>query len=156
LKLIRRTTNSAKINIFFAFIICGVVTYLTSFRNIFMNVISSEFLLNYFGVFLGISLSLITFIHSVTREDINGDKAQNVLREMFDELRSDIRFIFKLFVFALILITIERIIIVQMHTFSNTYRWLRICIDYFRNVAMILSLFSMKDVIECVFVLIIR
>jgi hypothetical protein len=144
-KIIDFVVNSLKVMV--CFLISLVISILV-YGKTGESFISTMFLINYFGVFLGIILAIISFIYSVIRDEY---EAQPRIKDIFTELRDDTMLVFYLFVLSLALYVIERVNIVII-----LYGWnlATFGIEVIRNFMLLLSLMAIYDIIQCMFIII--
>jgi hypothetical protein len=110
--------------------------------------VTSSFIINFLGVLLGISITLITYIHTIVSSVQN--RNDNTVSQIFIELKHNTYFVFLSFVIAILIKGIEKLDfpLVSMGSFIK-YKVL--LVDIFRNFILFTSLFTVYDILGCLF-----
>ena len=112
--------------------------------------ISTSFLVNYLGVFLGISITLVTYIHTTL---LGVNEKGNYKKYIFRELKHNTLFIFTLFICSILIMGIEKIDF-PFVLLGELVKYKYLVIDFIRNLFLFLSLYGMYDTISSLFILI--
>lgn len=110
------------------FLLSGLITRLTVLEKQ-PSFITYGFLVNYLGVFLGIVITLITFIYSVIKQIMNDDKEAGGI---YSELKDDTYFIFWMFIIALLIMAFSSIDIPYV-TLNGIYINKVVIFDFVKN-----------------------
>lgn len=113
--------------------------------------INSLFLVNYLGIFIGISITLVIYIHTT----IATFKEESSICNILKELKQDTLLVFWFFVFSILIMGIERIDNPWI-SLGNYLQYKLFIIDLIRNLTLFLSIYAMYDILGCLFILIFK
>lgn len=137
-------------SIIICIIILSLIFSMSSYLTKSENLISTTFLVNYLGVFLGIAITLVTYIHT-TITTINNNKVSK--NDIFTELKQNTLLVFSFFICSIIIMGIEKINFPWI-SLGKLFKYKGLIIDFIRNLFLFFSLYSMYDIIDCLFILV--